>query len=204
MPNVEAALATSPSEAQKQQAARKPTIGQRKPNAKKPGGLGGKKGGLGAQKVKKDFAEIEREAEMAGQVKHRFEEERKINEERRAEDEAKAMANMKLAYQELTLESKKAGEKLRNVDEKKANQLERLGMGAKSAKGAISHSALNEMNSIVQEEPSGFGRYSGVRGTRDIDDFEVINNDWRSNNNYGSKNNDDEFFDGFGKRGRIQ
>ena len=47
-------------------APRKSTIGAKKP-AKKPGGLGGKKG-LGATKVTKDFSEIERNAEMADNI----------------------------------------------------------------------------------------------------------------------------------------
>merc|ERR1719507_2655487 len=47
-------------------APRKSTIGAKKP-AKKPGGLGGKKG-LGATKVTKDFSEIERDAEMADNI----------------------------------------------------------------------------------------------------------------------------------------
>ncbi len=70
-PNVEAALSADASLAE--QKPRKSTIGARKPAAKK--GLGGKKlgGGLGAQKVKKDFAEIEREAELADQVEKRKE-----------------------------------------------------------------------------------------------------------------------------------
>merc|ERR1719158_2789939 len=48
-------------------APRKSTIGGRKPAAKKPGGLGGKKG-LGATKVTKNFSEIERDAEMADSI----------------------------------------------------------------------------------------------------------------------------------------
>ena len=55
--------------------------------------------GLGAQKAKKTFAEIEKEAEIADQMKVRIEEERQADEAKRVEDEATATANMKLAYQ---------------------------------------------------------------------------------------------------------
>ena len=42
-------------------------------------------------------------------------------------------------------------EKLRNVDAKKAAQVERLGMGvAATTKGGVGHSVLNQMNTIVQ------------------------------------------------------
>ena len=97
------------------QATRKPTIGQRKPQNKK-GGLGAKKtGGLGAQKVKKDFAEIEREAELADQGRLKAAEDAKIATENRQEDEAKAAASMRLAYQDLSLEQKKTEEKFRQI-----------------------------------------------------------------------------------------
>lgn len=199
----------SPTQAQEKLGTRKPTIGQRKP-AKK-GGLGAKKsGGLGAQKVKKDFSEIEKEAEIADQVKYKLDEDRKIDEAKRIEDESKAAANMRLAYQDLSLQQKKQEEKLRNVDAKKAAQVERLGMGASSSKGGIGHSVLNQMNTIVQEEPLANKGYESRSSNRGIeDDFEVIGSDWRTtsfgaksrNDNAFSdtnKNGDDEFFGGFG------
>ena len=202
-PNVEAALAVTPAQPKEP---RKATIGQRKP-AKK--GLGVKKGGLGAQKVKKDFAEIEREAEMADQVRSRMEEERKEAELKTAEDEAKAAASMRLAYQDLSQESKKKEEKLRVVDPKKAAQVERLGMGASAKSGGISHSALTGMATIEQEEPRN-SRSSGARNKSrrnnyddDADDFDSFGGfgggredkyDWRSS----SRNNDEDNFGGSG------
>ena len=64
-PNVDLALSTSPT-AVKPVPVKKSTIGSKKPAGKKAG-MGAKKG-LGAQKVGRDFADIEKEAEMADQI----------------------------------------------------------------------------------------------------------------------------------------
>ncbi|PNF15407.1 ADP-ribosylation factor GTPase-activating protein 2 [Cryptotermes secundus] len=149
-PNVEVALSIQPDVAQ--QELRKPTIGGRKPQAKRLG-LGAKKGGLGAQKVKANFADIEREAAMADQLKVQAAEEAKVMAERTAEEEQKQIASMRLAYQDLSLQQKKEQEKLKQVDPVKAQQVERLGMGFASRIG-VSHSALSDMKTIEQESPS--------------------------------------------------
>ncbi len=66
--------------------------------------MGAKKTGLGAQKVKKDFAEIEREAELADQVKDRMMEEAIATEKvKNPEEEAKAIASMRLGKIEMIL-----------------------------------------------------------------------------------------------------
>jgi len=188
-PNVEAALATSASAAAQIQATRKPTIGQRKTQPKK-GGLGAKKtGGLGAQKVKKDFAEIEREAELADLGRKKAVEEEKVVEKNKEEDEAKAAASMRLAYQDLSIEQKKTEEKIRTVDPKKANQVERLGMGV-AKKGGFSHSAITEISTIDQEEPSAGSSSSSKmssfnRKSNFEDEFEFLGggDDWKTGNN---------------------
>ena len=65
----------------------------------------------------------------------------------REEDEAKAAASMRLAYQDLSLEQKKTEEKMQKVDPKKAKQVERLGMGVGSKSG-FSHSMITEIATI--------------------------------------------------------
>jgi len=183
-PNVEIALGTSTSAA----APRKSTIGQRKPQAKK-GGLGAKKtGGLGAQKVKKDFAEIEREAELADLGRQKAVEDEKVSAQNKEEEEVKAAASMRLAYQDLSLEQKKTEEKIRTVDPKKANQVERLGMGV-AKKGGFSHSAITEISTIDQEEPSSGSSSSRMasfnKKSNFEDDFEFLGggDDWKTGNN---------------------
>ena len=80
-PDVSQALS---GEAASRAAPRKSTIGTKKPAGKKPG-MGGKKG-LGAQKVTKDFADIEREAEMADNIAVARKEEARISAAKTEED----------------------------------------------------------------------------------------------------------------------
>ncbi|XP_046394313.1 ADP-ribosylation factor GTPase-activating protein 2 isoform X3 [Ischnura elegans] len=153
------------------QDSRKPTIGMRKPQAKRST-LGAKKG-LGAQKVKANFAEIEREAYLADERREKAAEESKVAAEKKGEEEEKQLASMRLAYQDLSLKQKQEEEKLMQVDPKKAQQVERLGMGFGS-RGGISHSALNDMKTIEQEKPAGSSSGSSSRSSvlqRESDGF---------------------------------
>jgi len=174
-PNVDVALPSS------KPAPRKATIGGRKPIAKKPG-LGGKKGGLGAQKTTKSFAEVEREAEMADQVAN----ENKavllqtINDVKTEEENAKAMANIRLAYQDLSVKQKKQEEKMASTDPSKAAQVERLGMGFGTfGGGGRSHSLVSGMKVIEQEEPNHVKKTNFKTSTKDkfLDDFEIIDSE---------------------------
>ncbi len=64
-------------------------------------------GGLGAQRVKKDFAELEREAEMADQVRTKRQEEEREKSAKSAAEEEKSFTSMRMAYQDLSVEAKK-------------------------------------------------------------------------------------------------
>ncbi|OXA60645.1 ADP-ribosylation factor GTPase-activating protein 2 [Folsomia candida] len=166
-------------------APRKSTIGQRKPGNK----LGAKKGGLGAQKVKADFAEIEKEAEMMDQMKERAVEQAKLDKERQAEQDERQRITMSLAYQDLSKQQTKRANNLRTMDPKKADQVERLGMGFGMRSG-ISHSMMSDMQTIDQQAPSSSTRgnsnsnttSSGLSSTRSafdsgdsfFDDYEVV------------------------------
>ncbi|KAK4329352.1 hypothetical protein Pmani_000301 [Petrolisthes manimaculis] len=142
-PNVEAALNMTPAEAQKLTSQpRKSTIGQRKPASK----LGAKKaGGLGAQRVKKDFGAIEKEAVRNDQLKQEAKELSK-------EEQQQSLQSLERAYEDMSLAGKREEERMKRTDPKKAQQYERLGMGLGARSGA-SHSMFGEMRTIEQETP---------------------------------------------------
>ncbi|XP_058985449.1 ADP-ribosylation factor GTPase-activating protein 2 isoform X4 [Musca domestica] len=124
-----------------------PSIGVRKIQPKK-GGLGARKvGGLGATKVKTNFAEIEQRANMANQLK-----ESPIVPDKplTAEEEIESVASMRLAYQDLSLKKSQEEARLKNIDPIKAKQMERLGMGFNLKGADISHSVLSDMETIQQ------------------------------------------------------
>ncbi|XP_014245018.1 ADP-ribosylation factor GTPase-activating protein 2 [Cimex lectularius] len=129
---------------------RKPTIGGRIHQTKRTG-LAAKKmmGGLGAQKVNVNFADIEKEAELAEKLRvQTFED---VKQDDVTEKEKEEQFNfMRLAYEDLSMKQKKEEEKIRAVDPKKAKQMERLGMGF-GARSGVSHSALSDMKTIQQE-----------------------------------------------------
>uniref|UniRef100_A0A3B4Z430 ADP-ribosylation factor GTPase-activating protein 2 n=1 Tax=Stegastes partitus TaxID=144197 RepID=A0A3B4Z430_9TELE len=122
-------------------------IGKKKPMAAKKGQLGAKKG-LGAQKVSsKSFSEVEKQAQVA----------EKLREEQAAEAKKQAeesVASMRLAYKELEIDRKMEEKKLQNLEGKKREQAERLGMGFGN-RSAVSHSVMSEMQVIEQETPVG-------------------------------------------------
>jgi len=186
-PDVSKALSEPPSKP----APRKSTIGAKKAGGKKPG-LGAKKG-LGAQKVTKDFAEIEREAEMADNIVLARKEEARISAAKSEEEQAASMASMRLAYQDLSIQQKKKEQALSKMDPKKAQQMERLGMGFGSGGGfgaEKSHSLISDMGVIKQEEPGNARKPQFQSSTKDkfFDDFEVVENE-NDDNSWGSSSN---------------
>eukprot|EP00057_Strongylocentrotus_purpuratus_P034706 XP_796251.4 PREDICTED: ADP-ribosylation factor GTPase-activating protein 2 [Strongylocentrotus purpuratus] len=125
-PNVEAALSTSPSQVKVEP--RKPTIGQRKPASAKKG-LGVKKSkGLGAQKVKANFDDIESQA---------------LQQDKMREESAKMM--------ELQKTKTKEDEEARTC--------------------GVSHSAMNDMQTIEQVNPVKSGGGGGGSSRTKSRDF---------------------------------
>lgn len=96
--------------------------------------MGAKKGGLGATKVKTNFADLEREAAAADEARLQAAIEVQKVPALSQEDEEKQVASVRLAYQDLSLEQKKQEDRLKRVDPKKAQQMERLGMGFASTR----------------------------------------------------------------------
>ncbi|XP_043584513.1 ADP-ribosylation factor GTPase-activating protein 2 isoform X1 [Bombus pyrosoma] len=141
---------------------RKPTIGVRKvPN--KRSGLGKKTGGLGAQRVKTNFDELEKS--VAGANK---EPQEKDQQENTKEEQDEIATRLAYRYEKnLSEQAKKIEQRTKQLDPSKATQAERLGMGFNTRSGA-SHSALGDMRTIMQETSSRTVTASEPR-PRDID-----------------------------------
>ncbi|XP_073999390.1 ADP-ribosylation factor GTPase activating protein 3 [Rhodnius prolixus] len=135
-------------------------IGSRKANPKRTGIGCRKGGGLGAQKITTNFADIEKEAQQAGEMKE--EANRSISPT--PETESEQIASLRLVYEDLSLRQKQEEVKIKAVDALKAKQMERLGMGF-TGRSEVSHSALSDMKTIQQEN------VSKQKTERDDDDF---------------------------------
>ncbi|GLV37245.1 ADP-ribosylation factor GTPase activating protein 3 [Carabus blaptoides fortunei] len=185
---------------------RKLTIGVRKIQPKKSS-LGAKKGGLGATKVKTNFADLEREAAAADEARLQAAADLQKAVSLSAEEEEKQVASVRLAYQDLSVQQKKHEDKIKRVDPQKAQQVERLGMGFASRSG-VSHSVTSDMQTIEQENLhtntstlSKLGRVSDSDGF--FDDFATFSSSSFSMNRnssgygsgFGTKNSDSIFSD---------
>uniref|UniRef100_A0A1I8Q908 Arf-GAP domain-containing protein n=1 Tax=Stomoxys calcitrans TaxID=35570 RepID=A0A1I8Q908_STOCA len=150
------------------------SIGVRKIQPKK-GGMGARKmgGGLGATKVKTNFAEIEQRANMANQLK-----ESPIVPDKplTAEEEIESVASMRLAYQDLSLKKNQEEARLKSIDPAKAKQMERLGMGFNLKGADISHSVLSDMETI-QQAPAPKSTTSSSNMTSSSSKLSAFDND---------------------------
>lgn len=148
-----------------------------------------KKGGFGAQRVKINFQEVENDALKRDKNKELFEQNKAVEETTTKEDEEKKLISMRLAYKDLSIDAKMRGDKLKSMDPKKADQLERLGMGSFGAR-EVSHN-IEDVHVIRQEAPSEEFKpdlYSS-KGRNYDDDFEFLGSK-RIENQLGIKKED--------------
>ncbi|KAL5010985.1 hypothetical protein ScPMuIL_013290 [Solemya velum] len=150
-PNVHIALSMSPTQAVAQAEPRKALIGSKKTGTKK-----GKK--LGAQKVKTDFSQIENRAQQLDKEREDLANARVVQEMKTKEDQEKQMASMRLAYKDMSIQRKKEEDKLKVSDPKKAEQMDRLGMGFAGSR-ELTHSVMSDIKAIEQETPKGTSSY---------------------------------------------
>lgn len=135
----------------------KSTITVKKTSNKKSG-LGTKKMGLGAIKVKANFADLEKVAEKLAEDSYpNFTEEPLKNKPKFKVDlstygQDDCSASTRLTYQDINSEQQKQYKKTHSTTQSpnKDHQSERLGMGMNS-RTDVSHSALNDMQIIQQE-----------------------------------------------------
>jgi ADP-ribosylation factor GTPase-activating protein 2/3 len=162
-----------------------------------------KKKGLGAQKVNTDFKEIEKamiEQEKAKELD--LHQQMKVKEEQEKLLE-KQIASMKLAYNNLDKQREKEEAKLMQVDPKKAQQLERLGMAVGMRSTGITHSALSDMQ-IIQQEGTNRSNVNIISNLPSGNSFsrgnpkDLIESDFSSNlNQKGRFDDESDIFRGF-------
>lgn len=84
---------------------------------------------MGATRVKTNFAEIEKQATLAEESRLRVQEETAKAAALSEKEKEERDVAMRLAYKDLSLQQQQKEEQLKKIDPKKAEQLERLGMG---------------------------------------------------------------------------
>lgn len=161
----------------------KSSIGVRKIQPKKSG-LGSKKG-LGATKVKANFADIEERAGQANYLKDPV-----VDKKMTEAEEEDAIASVRLAYQDLSVMKEKEEERLKkNLDPNKARQVERLGMGLNSARREdISHSIMSDMKTINQDQLSSVSIKKKTFDRESADQFDDYSAFTSSSSSKNSKN----------------
>lgn len=125
----------------------------------------------------RDFKKLEEEAQKADELQEKFEG-KKISTNScdvlSPEDTEEQIENINQAIEDLGERQKLKEQKLRSIDPKKADQMERLGMGfaniqtstSTSNRSGVSHSAVCDMQ-IIQQNPTPSTKSS----SKDIDSF---------------------------------
>ncbi|KAH8364050.1 hypothetical protein KR084_001933 [Drosophila pseudotakahashii] len=150
------------------------SIGARKVQPKKSG-LGARKvGGLGATKVKTNFADIEARANAANEMKTSVAT-APLDKPQTAEEELETVASMRLAYQELSIQKTREEAKLKTMDPAKAKQMERLGMGFSLRGSDMAHSALGDMETI-QQSAAPKAKLSSLESDNFFTDYSLYGN----------------------------
>ncbi|KAL1425178.1 hypothetical protein MTO96_019337 [Rhipicephalus appendiculatus] len=149
--------------------------------------------GLGAQKVSANFQDIEREAQKADEIRAASKSQASANQAAStvdAEEAARQLASMRLAYKDLDKDMRN-----KQVDPRKAQQMERLGMGlGGGGRTAVSHSALADMRTITQETPQTAG---GDRPSHDfLSGAGFFSAGGSRGGGYGSSAGDNLYYDG--------
>lgn len=130
--------------------------------------LASKKGGLGAQKVSsQSFSELEKKAQAADKLREK--EESAAGPKKNLQPDESIAPSLRLAYKDLEEQRKREEKKLKNLEGKKKEQAERLGMGL-GIRSGVSHSVTSDMHLIQQESPQGIKTNKSRRFTEEDDD----------------------------------